>query len=107
LVFRTGCSYRQRLEQVLSDLGWPCSARLEFGTLDGIIGCIAADMGITLLPRAVAERSEMSGSIRAHALANPLKRSETLFVRRRAVHEGSALQAFLACLHLGSGSLAA
>src|SRR5277367_216018 len=29
LVFRTGCTYRQRLEQVLSELGWPSAARLE------------------------------------------------------------------------------
>ena len=58
LVFRTGCSYRQRLEQVLAEFGWPSALRLEFGTLDGIIGCVAADMGVTLLPRAVVERSE-------------------------------------------------
>ena len=31
LVFRTGCTYRQRLEQILSEMGWPCTARLEFG----------------------------------------------------------------------------
>src|SRR5215471_12417194 len=40
LVFRTGCSYRQRLEQLMSEFGWPSAARLEFGTLDGIIGCV-------------------------------------------------------------------
>ncbi len=34
LVFRTGCSYRQRLEQVMSEFGWPSATRLEFGTLD-------------------------------------------------------------------------
>jgi DNA-binding transcriptional LysR family regulator len=45
----------------MSEFGWPSAARLEFGTLDGIIGCVAADMGVTLLPRAVAERSELSG----------------------------------------------
>jgi LysR family transcriptional regulator, cell division regulator len=42
LVFRTGCTYRQRLEQILGEMGWPCAARLELGTLDGIIGCVAA-----------------------------------------------------------------
>ena len=53
LVFRTGCTYRQRLEQVFSEFGWPSAARFELGTLDGMIGCVAADMGVTLLPRAV------------------------------------------------------
>ena len=58
LVFRTGCTYRQRLEQMLTEFGWPSAARFELGTLDGMIGCVAADMGVTLLPRAVVERNE-------------------------------------------------
>ena len=29
LVFRTGCTYRQRLEQVFSDFGWPSAARFD------------------------------------------------------------------------------
>jgi DNA-binding transcriptional LysR family regulator len=66
LVFRTGCTYRQKLEQILTEMGWPCGSRLEMGTLDGIIGCVAADMGVTLLPRAVAERANLKGSIRSH-----------------------------------------
>ncbi|MGB7122158.1 MAG: LysR substrate-binding domain-containing protein, partial [Bradyrhizobium sp.] len=42
LVFRTGCTYRQRLEQLFSDFGWPSATRFELGTLDGMIGCVAA-----------------------------------------------------------------
>jgi DNA-binding transcriptional LysR family regulator len=97
LVFRTGCTYRQRLEHLLAEFGWPGAARLEFGTLDGIIGCVSADMGVTLLPRAVAERSEQRGSIRLHALSAAHRRVDTMFIRRRAAHQGSALQSFLRC----------
>jgi len=107
LVFRTGCSYRQRLEQLMSELGWPTAARLEFGTLDGIIGCVAADMGVTLLPRAVAERSDQAGMVRMHTLNGPHRRVETLFIRRRAAHEGTALRSFLACLKSNGLSVAA
>src|SRR3954471_12966292 len=64
LVFRTGCTYRQRLEQVFTEFGWPSAARFELGTLDGMIGCVAADMGVTLLPRAVVERHDLNGNIR-------------------------------------------
>jgi len=60
LVFRTGCTYRQRLEQVFSELGWPSAARFELGTLDGMIGCVAADMGVTMLPRAVVGKTRPS-----------------------------------------------
>jgi LysR family transcriptional regulator, cell division regulator len=98
LVFRTGCAYRQRLEHLLVEFGWPSAARLEFGTLDGIIGCVAADMGVTLLPRAVVERSELKGSIRAHTLNSSQRHVETVFIRRRALHEDSALQSFAAAV---------
>jgi DNA-binding transcriptional LysR family regulator len=98
LVFRTGCTYRQRLEQVFSEFGWPSAARFELGTLDGMIGCVAADMGVTLLPRAVVERSDQRKSIRLHALDASRSRVDTLFVTRRSAHQYSALNGFVSCL---------
>ena len=80
LVFRTGCTYRQRLEQIFSEFGWPSSARFELGTLDGMIGCVAADMGVTLLPRAVVGRND---SVSIHTLTPAQSRVETLFITRR------------------------
>ncbi|MBR0777823.1 LysR family transcriptional regulator [Bradyrhizobium diazoefficiens] len=98
LVFRTGCTYRQRLEQIFVEFGWPSAARFELGTLDGMIGCVAADMGVTLLPRAVVERSAINGSVSIHALSPSHARVETLFIQRRAGHQYSALSGFAACL---------
>jgi DNA-binding transcriptional LysR family regulator len=98
LVFRTGCTYRQKLEQILADMGWPCAARLELGTLDGIIGCVSADMGVTLLPRAIAERADFRGSIRAHTLTHPQRRVDTLFVRHTGRRYTSALESLMTCL---------
>ncbi len=98
LVFRTGCTYRQRLEQLFTEFGWPSAARFELGTLDGMIGCVAADMGVTLLPRAVAERSGQNADIRIHNLTPAQSRVETLFIQRRSAHQYSALQGFVSCL---------
>lgn len=98
LVFRAGCSYRQRLEQVLSEFGWPSARRLEFGTLDGIIGCVSANMGVTLLPRVVVERNELSGSVCVHPLDRSKSQVDTLFIRRRLDREDSTLQSFMGCL---------
>ena len=98
LVFRTGCTYRQRLEQVFTEFGWPSAARFEFGTLDGMIGCVAADMGVTLLPRAVVERGDLKGEIRIHALKASQSRVDTVFIQRRGAHQYSALQGFVSCL---------
>ena len=107
LVFRTGCTYRQRLEQVFVEFGWPSAARFELGTLDGMIGCVAADMGVTLLPRTVVERSAMNGSVSIHPLSTSHARVETLFIQRSAGHQYSALQGFAACLKTDDDVIAA
>jgi len=98
LVFRTGCTYRQRLEQVFSDFGWPSAARFELGTLDGMIGCVAAGMGVTLLPRAVVERSDQRKEINIHTIDASWARVDTLFIQRRSAHQYSALSGFVSCL---------
>ncbi|AWM07990.1 LysR family transcriptional regulator [Bradyrhizobium symbiodeficiens] len=107
LVFRTGCTYRQRLEQIFVEFGWPSAARFELGTLDGMIGCVAADMGVTLLPRAVVERSAMNGTVSIHTLSASHARVETLFIQRRTGHQSSALAGFAACLKTDEDVIAA
>jgi LysR family transcriptional regulator, cell division regulator len=99
LVFRTGCTYRQRLEQVFSDFGWPSAARFELGTLDGMIGCVAAGMGVTLLPRAVVERSDQRKEVNIHTIDTSWSRVDTLFIQRRSAHQYSALSGFVSCLN--------
>jgi LysR family transcriptional regulator, cell division regulator len=99
LAFRTGCTYRQRLEQLFSDFGWPSAARFELGTLDGMIGCVAAGVGVTLLPRAVVERSELRKDVSMHALDTSWSHVDTLFIRRRSAHQYSALDGFISCLN--------
>jgi DNA-binding transcriptional LysR family regulator len=104
LAFRTGCTYRQRLEQVFSEFGWPSSARFELGTLDGMIGCVAADMGVTLLPRAVVGKNE---TVNIHKLKAAQSGVDTLFIQRRSAHQYSALQGFAACLNKNGEVIAA
>ena len=72
--------------------------RLEFGTLDGILGCVSGDMGVTLLPRSVVQRSGWTVNVRAHTLDKVQRDIETLLIRRRSSHESSALLALRACL---------
>lgn len=72
-----------------------------------MIGCVAADMGVTLLPRAVVERSAMNGSVSMHTLSASHARVETLFIQRRAGHQTSALTGFAACLKQDEDVIAA
>jgi DNA-binding transcriptional LysR family regulator len=98
LVFRTGCTYRQRLEQVFTDFGWPSAARFELGTLDGMIGCVAAGMGVSLLPLAVVERSDQRKNVSVHSPNASWSHVDTLFIQRRSAHQYSALNGFASCL---------
>ncbi|MCP3371355.1 LysR substrate-binding domain-containing protein, partial [Bradyrhizobium cajani] len=107
LVFRTGCTYRQRLEQIFVEFGWPSAARFELGTLDGMIGCVAANMGVTLLPRAVVERNALNAGVSMHTLSQAHARAETLFIQRGAGHQTSALSGFVSCLKKDDDIIAA
>jgi DNA-binding transcriptional LysR family regulator len=96
VVLRAGCSYRQRLETSLARRGVVGTRLLEFGTLDAILGCVAAGLGVTLLPRSVVAPAWRAGQVAIHPLPPAEARVETLFVRRRDAFVSSALAAFLA-----------
>ena len=95
LVLRVGCSYRQRLETVLASRGIVDVRALEFGSLDAIIGCVSAGIGITLLPRGVVSAAARAGEVALHALPSEEAMVDTLFVRRPDGYISSALSAFM------------
>ena len=107
VVLRAGCSYRQRLEEILARRGVVGLRRLEFGTVEGIVGCAAAGLGVTLLPRALVEPARRQGRVALHALPPEEALVETLFIRRHDAYRSSALAAFLAALRQGGAAAAA
>jgi DNA-binding transcriptional LysR family regulator len=94
VILRAGCSYRQRLEELLARRGVVGLRRLEFGTLEAILGAVAAGLGITLMPRALIGPTWRGGQVRAHRLPAAEARVQTVFVRRRDMLPSSALLAF-------------
>ncbi|MBM3538928.1 MAG: LysR family transcriptional regulator [Alphaproteobacteria bacterium] len=95
VVLRLGCSYRQRLEDILAQRGIVGLRRLEFGTLEAIFGCVAAGLGITLLPKALIGPVWRDGRVALHEVPAREAQVETLFIRRRDSRVSSALGAFL------------
>jgi DNA-binding transcriptional LysR family regulator len=95
IVFRSGCSYRTRLEALLAERGIVTVRRLEFGTLDGIIGCVGAGIGVTLLPRVVVARAASEGKVALHALPRDAARIETVLIRRHDIFVSTALARFI------------
>ncbi|MBT2616255.1 hypothetical protein J7I96_12480 [Bacillus sp. ISL-78] len=47
------CAYREKFEQWLYQEKMIPNKIMEFGTIDGIIGCVAAGLGISMLPQSV------------------------------------------------------
>jgi LysR family transcriptional regulator, cell division regulator len=94
ITFRQGCSYRQRLETHFTTRGWLPFRRLEMGTVEGILGCVGANVGVTVLPRSVVESSRSRDSLRIEAFTPEPLWVDTLLVRRRDAYVGSTLRAF-------------
>ena len=95
LVFRTGCFYRSTFEQWLYQAGLIPRQILELGTLDGILSCVSAEMGITLLPRAVVESRNSSNELCCHRLPPEVAQVATVFIRRNDAFETTALRALV------------
>ncbi|MES2880352.1 MAG: LysR substrate-binding domain-containing protein [Pseudomonadota bacterium] len=86
--FREGCSYRQRLLDWLRGDGVQVAQLNEYGSFEAIIGCVAAGMGVSLLPRAVLEVHLAAGTLRTHPTPAAVGRAQTLLVwhRERSRH---------------------
>jgi len=64
---------------------------MDFGTIDGIIGCVAAGLGISMLPRSVVEHSAHRKEIAIHQLPKAHRYVETQFVTHKAQVQSLAL----------------
>src|SRR3954469_6721647 len=95
IVFRAGCSYRQRLENLLTARGVVATRILQFATLEGILGCVGADVGLTLLPKGIVAAARDQGRIAVHEIAPDDAWVDTVFIRPRDAYASSALTAFL------------
>lgn len=95
LVFRGGCSYREKLERLFVKWGLTQIRFLEFSSLDGIFGCVSAGLGVTLFPRALSEQPlwklRWGKSISVHRLRKTDAMAPTLFVRRRDAFVSAAM----------------
>jgi LysR family transcriptional regulator, cell division regulator len=106
LVLREGCSYRARLELFLRECGQMRVRYLELGTVDGILGCAAAGLGLTLLPRVVAERAQQDGRVALHALPHDQGLASTVFIRREDAFVSASLKNFIECALASTAKIA-
>jgi len=95
IVFRIGCSYRTRLDNLLNRAGILAAQPLEFGSIEAILGCVASGVGITLLPKGIVAAAWRDGRVAVHELPPEFAEVQTVFIRRTDAYVSSALSAFL------------
>lgn len=97
LAFREGCSYRKRLEEYLDHVGMQSRKVIELGTLDGILGCVAAGLGIAMVPRAVIRQSRYA--LRTSEVPYSFSQVPTIVVRPKGAFQSPALAKFIQTVH--------
>ncbi|MFS0646592.1 LysR family transcriptional regulator [Siminovitchia sp. 179-K 8D1 HS] len=95
LVFRTGCTYRAKLEQWLREEGIFPVKKIEFGTIEGMLGCVKAGLGAALVSRRISKQLKDEGGIVCYPVPEKFKHVTTVFIRRRDVPVPNALEKFL------------
>jgi len=90
LALRNGCIYRAMAEAWLREnTDFPFTV-MEFDTLEGILGCVAAGMGCAIMPRVVVERPQYEGMFQIRELGGNMTRVPTLFIWRKDAPAHSA-----------------
>jgi DNA-binding transcriptional LysR family regulator len=95
LVAPFGCAYRARAEQWVQESGLLPFRIMEFGNLEGMLGCVAAGMGITVVPISVIRKFGYDDKVRVHALPDQYNRITTYVVRRSDTIRTKAIEVFL------------
>ncbi|PKR53424.1 LysR family transcriptional regulator [Thalassospira marina] len=99
VVMNAGCQYRFMLENFLGRLGRKNVPVLEFGTLETVINCVSAGLGITMLPRALQAHIGRIGPVSMHDLPASVANVETVFIQRQDTLQTSARSALFATIH--------
>ncbi|MCM3725094.1 LysR family transcriptional regulator [Neobacillus cucumis] len=95
LVFHAGCSYRDKLEQWLRQEGVIPKKIMEFGTLDAIVGCVSAGLGVSMVPQSVVAKHVQDGILRQHSIPNLYGKVKTVFIYRKDKYVPSSLLKFI------------
>lgn len=94
LAFAGRCYYRLIMERWLKDSAWKNTRVMEFGTLEAIMGGVAAGLGISLLPRSVVAKKAEEGLLRIHEFPGQ-RMLRTNFVMRKDAFVSRPLQLLL------------
>lgn len=96
LAFSSGCAYRHTLEMLLTKEGVFPKRILEFGTIEAIIGCVKAGMGVAVMMKSIV--SNHDHSLTLTPLPEPYRKVPTFFITRKDAFVSAALREFSSLL---------
>lgn len=99
IVFKSGCFYRDILENWLDSKGIRPTNMMELNTLDGVIGCVKAGLGISLLTKPVADKLDKDGDITRFTLPAEYGTITTRFINHKDIVKTSAFREFVSVIH--------
>lgn len=74
ILFREGCAYRTRALAWQRVIGHAVADAMEFGTLEGILGCVSVGLGWTLMPRRVVAKSAHAADLVVESVPDDIGR---------------------------------
>lgn len=86
LVFEHGCPHRKRLEEWFTRRGAIPQRVIEMSSYHAMLGCVAAGMGISLLPRSVIDTFPATKAFSLHKLPPGQDTAHTVLIWRKGTH---------------------
>jgi len=103
ILFREGCAYRSRALSWQRATGHAVADAMEFGTLEGILGCVAVGLGWTLMPRRVVEQSPHAAELVIETLPEDIGRVPTGMISLRDAAPMGALKTLAKAVVVAAG----
>ncbi|WP_085522818.1 LysR family transcriptional regulator [Tuberibacillus sp. Marseille-P3662] len=98
IVFQSGCFYRDIFEKWLKSEGIRPTNIMELNTLDGVMGCVKAGLGMSLLTKTVADQLPQNENIKQFALPEKYRFISTNFINHKDIVKTSAFHAFVSVM---------
>lgn len=95
IVFKSGCFYRDTFDKWLGSMGVRPTKIMELNTLDGVIGCVKAGLGISLLPKSVADSLYQNKDINWFTIPKKYGVIFTKFINHKEIVKTRAFSKFV------------
>ncbi len=103
IVFPMGCTYRRLLENWFAKKGIHYFKIMEFGSHEGILGCVSAGLGVTLFPVSLIYRLNYNDKLRIYKLPKNIGDLNIHLIKRKDMITTRAMKEFQRIVHEEAG----